>query len=543
MRRRGFIAVLAAIMLVLFLVVLSFSLDLGYISHVRTELQRGADAGALAGAAVLGDGQQDAEEVARRFVLLNDRATDSYDKVMEIEFGEWDSQSRRFLLLPTGGNALRVTVQRRNIPLFFASVIGTRSFDSQASAVAIGQSPLEVMLLLDVSDTMNDDSELKSVGQLGRSAIEANLLEIYRELGAPQLGRLTWTPQYLTVTGKPSGGSSQPQISTTFQGNSVFVRSSKDLSNVVLGFETGAPQKFEGLSGYTGTFAGTGRNAGRPITKVWVKSGSNHSGGGPGYGELFQDNAITIKKTFELDKVRYPYADGSWDDYIDYVKTSPVVRNAGYQNKYGALTWANYLLERKPSAGQTADLWQTSSQPMGAAKTLAAWYLSELNAKNGSGRVGLTVFNSSADTGVVESPLTKDYDSVQGIVATRQAAHYRSPANLGEGMRIAREELMSKGSAGASKMIVLISDGRTSQPDSEAARQHALEQARRARASGISMVVLGVGTNADTDLLRQIAEITGGTYIHPTDTSAAMRQGALDALDVKTEQPSARLVF
>ncbi len=80
-----------------------------------------------------------------------------------------------------------------------------------------------------------------------------------------------------------------PLLSTSTETLSVYVTSTKDLSNVVLNFEDGTHQKFEGLSGYTGTFAGTGENAGKAVVGVWIKSGSYLSGDGPGYGEYLED--------------------------------------------------------------------------------------------------------------------------------------------------------------------------------------------------------------------------------------------------------------
>jgi len=70
----------------------------------------------------------------------------------------------------------------------------------------------------------------------------------------------------------------------TVDHRSVTANSDKDLSNVVLNFEDGTTQKFEDLSGYTGTFSGTGRNLGNCIVGVWIKSGCNLSGEGPAYG-------------------------------------------------------------------------------------------------------------------------------------------------------------------------------------------------------------------------------------------------------------------
>lgn len=95
-------------------------------------------------------------------------------------------------------------------------------------------------------------------------------------------------------TGGDSGGGSQGDsavVGATFSANnlSVTVTSTKDLSNVTLNLEDGSTQKFENLSGYTATFAATGPHRGKRLTGVWIKSGSNKSGDGPGLGE-YVDN-------------------------------------------------------------------------------------------------------------------------------------------------------------------------------------------------------------------------------------------------------------
>ena len=54
-RRRGNIVVLTTLMLVVLLAMVAFAIDMGYIVHARTELQRTADACALAAAARLPD--------------------------------------------------------------------------------------------------------------------------------------------------------------------------------------------------------------------------------------------------------------------------------------------------------------------------------------------------------------------------------------------------------------------------------------------------------------------------------------------------------
>jgi len=72
-------------------------------------------------------------------------------------------------------------------------------------------------------------------------------------------------------------------IAVFFECNEVHVVSCKDLSNVVVEYEDGEHQKFDGLDDHYGTF-GAGD---RMIVAVWVKAGNNGSGEGPGYGERF----------------------------------------------------------------------------------------------------------------------------------------------------------------------------------------------------------------------------------------------------------------
>lgn len=81
------------------------------------------------------------------------------------------------------------------------------------------------------------------------------------------------------------------EVGAVFNGevNSVVVESTKDLSNIVLLFADGTTQRFEDLSGNDGEFAGTAENSGKILTGVWIKSGCNASGDGPGYGEFIEN--------------------------------------------------------------------------------------------------------------------------------------------------------------------------------------------------------------------------------------------------------------
>lgn len=530
--RRGAILVLTALFMVFLIGLLAFSVDLGYMMTVRAELKRATDAAALAGAGALADGPQAAELRAFEFLARNPVASrtmldgsDWKDRLaelraqnqdnFEVQFGEWDPETRTFSPTAFGPAAIRVVARHNNAPFFFGRVFGHDTFNLEAESIARYQ-PRDIALVLDFSASMNDDSELRRITEFGettRSTVEANLLQIYQELGSPQYGGLQFTPQYYVQTGKAPTTGCQPQIVVTFRGNDVYVVSTKDLSNVVLQFSDGSKQKFDGLSGKTGTFKGTGGNKNKRIDRCWVKSGCNSSGEGPGYGERFEDTTANIKAYFGLTNVPYPYPSGSWDDYISYVKSSSYVNNAGYRKKYGFLTLINYWLERKPRYQDTPDLWMVSEQPVSQLKEATRMFFDYIQEVPTNDRISLVVYNSPNQTALVEHHLTDNFSTVLDTVRQRQAGHYDHYTNIGAGLQHGIDELLANGREGAFKMIVLMTDGVANRPKGTSeARAFALQQAQRAAENRLPIFTIGVGMEADTDLLVQMAEMSKGKY-------------------------------
>ena len=79
-------------------------------------------------------------------------------------------------------------------------------------------------------------------------------------------------------------------ITAQYNGDSVYLTSTKDLSNVVLKLSDGSEHKYDNLDeqgvGATGSFpVPPDYPADTAIVGVWVKSGENDSGDGSGYGE------------------------------------------------------------------------------------------------------------------------------------------------------------------------------------------------------------------------------------------------------------------
>jgi Mg-chelatase subunit ChlD len=150
-RRRGGIAVLAAFVLVLLLLMVAFAVDLGYLFTVRTELQAAADAGALAGSAELAASRSRATTVAKEFARRN---ADVPDEGVGVEFGHWDFSGRSFTPGVAPYDAMQVTVQKTDTPLFFGKMAG-RSTQNVAGRATAAYRPRDIVLVLDFSGSMN----------------------------------------------------------------------------------------------------------------------------------------------------------------------------------------------------------------------------------------------------------------------------------------------------------------------------------------------------------------------------------------------------
>jgi len=541
-KRRGAVLVLSAFLMVLVMLLMALSIDIGYMVAVQTEMKRATDSAALAGAGMLVEGADAAELQAFEFLVRNPVAknnlaeadpdwTEHIEELLAqhrdhvtIESGHWnpdgpkpvgDEPDARFTRSSVLPSAIRVVATHQNAPYFFANIFGKSTFNVTAESIARYQ-PRDIVLVLDFSGSMNDDSELKMIDSQGnnREVVEASLLEIYQDLESPTYGNLEFTPRFHTRVGQPPSGPQMPQITVTFRADDVYVESTKDLSNVVLGFSDGTTQKFELSGGPTGTFRGTGYNYYKTITKVWVKSGSNDSGEGPGYGERFEDSTDWIKASFGLDQVAYPYPSGSWSDYINYVRTNSNVSRAGYKKKYGYMTLVNYWLEQKPMYSQTPDLWKGNAQPIGAVKDSVDVFMEYLQEVDTEDQVALVIYDSPNQTALTEHSLTMEFDTVVNTVRQRQAGHYDNYTNIGAGILEGKEELDANARVGSFKMIVLMTDGQANKPSGLDAAAYALAQADLCAAAHYPILTISLGSAADTTLMQAIADRTGGLHFN-----------------------------
>jgi hypothetical protein len=388
------------------------------------------------------------------------------------------------------------------------------------------------------------------------------------------------------------GSGCRPHIDVTFhaEGTSVYVVSTKDLSNVVLEFADGVKYKFNNLNqGKTGTFQGIGANAGKQIVGVWVKSGCNASGDGPGYGERF-DSPITgwtsiaiefndsndnVKGYFQLDDDEFPFSAGSWDGYVNYVRSDTEINRGGLREKYGPVSLAHYALEVLPKHSQCPQLAKTSHFPFHAVRAgneLFADFLQDLGFGDHIGlvsydqykRVEQALSEDGHSIDISADPLDENYEQVKTIMQYKQAGHYYARTNIGGGLRQAQQLIEDHGRTGARPTILLMTDGNANVYENTGGQNHlqsgyaadsywelpsdfdwtifeypdgtsfhldppssggtsawenykaacyTLKMAKQAADDGITVHTLCVGAGADRDLMKAVAWLGGGEYI------------------------------
>ncbi len=528
---------LAAATLVAVVAFAAFTVDIGYITLTKTQLQAAVDAAVLAGAMEL-DGiaaPSDVEVAVKQAVVevaaLN-RAGD-HDSVFinpdtDVQLGrrEWNSAAGDYTYAfgpqATPYNIVRVTAYRtllenagpgiteevdRRLPLFFAPILGHAKVSLEVSAMATFQ-PRDMMLVLDYSASMNDDSELRSIGKLGQQAVVDNIYQMWLDLGSPTYGNLQFDPDWVTIPGS--------RASVKWRTSKVDVTANDSIQRVKLYYSNGKIQYFN-TSGNSGTFSGTGSNKGKRITKTKVKVN--------GKWETFNfyDNA-TIKKGLGLNGVPYPYPSGSWQNYIDYARNHSSsmpwydgnVYKAGFRRKFGMLTLINFWNKNKPKYSQTPDLWTASQQPITSLKDATDLLLDYLTSVEAEDTVGLSVYTYPSSEGAkLESGLTENFDLIKSISRQRQAGHYDYYTNIGAGMRTARLELINNARPKAFRMMVLMTDGLANRSSTSASPiQFVLNEADLAAGAKIKIMTISLGVNADAALMQQVADLTGGVHFN-----------------------------
>jgi hypothetical protein len=131
------------------------------------------------------------------------------------------------------------------------------------------------------------------------------------------------------------------------------------------------------------------------------------------------------------------------------------------------------------------------------------------------------------DDAYVVQGLTSDKAALRDAIRSIDDA---GGSNIAEGVRVGTDLLLDNGDPDRDRVAVLLTDGRG---------HYDPDLTDRARDVGIVIYTIGLGDNVDDDLLRSIAEGTGGDYLHvdePTDLPDAFDRVA----QVAGSDPSAK---
>ncbi|HAY80249.1 MAG TPA: hypothetical protein DCY79_10630 [Planctomycetaceae bacterium] len=167
--RRGATTITMTVLLSVVCAILMLVVELGRMQVVKSEIQNAVDAGALAGALKFRQNSSDvtgALNEAERYVQLNHVGITQLigaDAIVA-QAGFWDITQETFTPTNVSPNSIRVQATRLDEPFFLASLFGKTNFSVPASAVAaIGNTSLDVMLAVDLANSMGDDGKIEAL--------------------------------------------------------------------------------------------------------------------------------------------------------------------------------------------------------------------------------------------------------------------------------------------------------------------------------------------------------------------------------------------
>lgn len=614
-QRRGVFLVVAAVALTAVMAFVAMSVDLGNISFNQTKMQNATDAAALAAAMEITHALQTAPAGTAdvfAYALQQARTTAVYvanlnggvyvDPNKDVIFGQrtYNATSNTYTTTwnspATQVNVVQVVARRDNADTtkpdgqlkgIFSSAIGFANTSMSTSSIAVID-PRDIIVVHDFSRSMTFDSyyTVEQNNGLPQSQIDDNMLQIWNDLQPVNLGGLTSTAQYAWQTVSSSGASA----TVTFKNTSVDVSTNTKLKTVKLTFSSGSTQTFN-ISGTTttsGTYTGSGSNSGKQVTTVTVtvyKVGStsqtttlsNHT-----------YSTTTILSCFNLTTTVYPWASGTWLDYINFVQTDAGLAAYNANHLYGGKTFVCYLLHYQSSYFETKDLWKTHHYPFQAIKdghSMLCTYLTNLGFGDEVGmvsydtnhRIETTINDPNPDfphVNISANPITNDYDSINKLMYYKQASYYSDATNMAGGMKDAITLLQQHRRSSAQPAILLMTDGHANTIDStESGNLPAgwnwntmfdyngdgvadyttsdpsacctLKYAKQAVDAGYTVHTICVGVSGDTALMQAIAWLGNGyALVVPGGTTISEKQSEVNAAFAKIANavPPARLL-
>lgn len=507
--RRGITIVWVAVTAVTMAGFASLAVDVGYMYSIQADLQRTADACALAAASRLVSGSSQEASLANALAAAQSfgagNTSDHLPMSIEPEdviFGTYnfnDATGKYAFVADDSGEiaAVRVIARRPGVSLIFSRVMGFNTTDVTAQATA-ALLPRDISVIIDTSSSMRYDSQLKF-----RDERMVNARDVWASMNGPEPAR-PYIPgdddetEYAGDTGPALG------IMTAWgdSANSDSYSASTDpgLWYLPLGQSCNLAAVITGLQGrgYTAS----------QITKVTASTSSstewrNRTAVMVGLAEWSPSSSSDSSvSSGELTWDAYPAGriTWTWSEYIDWVGGTGFGSGnvpSEFENRFGPKTYVEYLLEKNKSPSQH-NFAQTPQQPLRAVKDAVQTLIDMLGPVD---HVSLETFNGS---GYHEIDLTVSHQSVaDSLYAMQTGQHNTDGTDIGAGLEKAVDELTSvRARTTARKVIVLMSDG-----VSNGGGPDPIVLAETAASQNMKIHTVSVGVDADRDTLQAIAAI------------------------------------
>lgn len=562
-------AVQVAVLITVLLGMAALTVDVGALYNTKAELQRTADAAALAAATVLSDWSQGepnararaeaVEYVQRNDVLNRDM---NVDPMTDVVFGRagYNEGTNSYDFEPSDVMPDAVLIRVRHttgspngaVPLYFARVFGLSHSEMTAEAIAV-MVPRDIAIAADLSASHTDDSELKHYRET-----DVNLWDVWDNFpgGSDDIGG-TWDPDdippgWIEADGsvpqaagpawgymKEIGYGTDPIASTydpaadaglvrlTYNQNwsnanlETYLRNLGYIPTEISAIKSrtydasnGWDERVAAALGLAYWNSGHPPQAGTGELAFWAKRGA------PPGNNNSQIGSSELQWVERINGRSVNASKNIWQDYINYMKdrTELTSANASFYHRFGVKTLINYLMEARPSNTNTPEFAATPTQPMQAIKDAVNFmtdYIGELETDD---QLSLEVYGT---TGRHEVNLTHEHAQVSERLNAMQAGHYDSWTNQGGGMVKAIEELGSaRARPGARKIIFLLTDGKANvtasgQTGNESGgHAYARQQALVAAELGYRIFVVTVGSDCDESAMQEIADIGHGEAFH-----------------------------
>lgn len=574
--RRAVVAIQVAVFAVILVGFAALTLDIGALYNTRSDLQRTADAAALAAAARLSQYEDGspidlARQVAQEFTEKNKVFGHSMtlDPNSDVTFGRanYDASNNTYSFVPTElmPDAVEVRVRHTSdsvngsVSLYFARVFGITETQMSASALAI-MVPRDIAIVADLSASHSDDSELYHYPMT-----EINLFDVWNALpgGADDISACAGVScsagqvcvgGTCTATGPgaqagPTWGYMDqlgfgtqtvgPGYSPAADPGLLYLPYNVNWTNAQLtaaltaqGYNaterTAIMSRTQDASGYWPYRAAVALglaewNSGIPGGRWSLNGGSpGNNNSTIGSNELNWTETILSNNTSASTTIWLDYI----NNYMNKTWTYMYAADSNFRYRFGVKTFTNYLMERRVQNNLTPELANTPHQPMQAVKDAVDYMSHLIDDMDSDDQLSLEIYGTTSRH---EVDLSHDALQVGTRMLQMQAGHYNGWTNTGAGIYEGITELTgARGRASAKKVIVLLTDGNancdagnncgSTEDDILIGNQYALDAATDAAAAGIRIIAVSVGADANTALMQQIADITSGEHFYASGT-------------------------